>query len=46
MATVWTQISPPLGFGKTPFGDEDEKLNIHSRGFGEPTTKWEEHTGD
>jgi len=46
--TQWTQLEP-MGFGLSPFGDPTEiesGLKIHIRGFGDPTTKWTEHTGD
>jgi len=47
--TKWTQLEP-IGFGLSPFGDPttgiDSGLKIHIRGFGDPTTKWTEHSGD
>lgn len=45
--TEWSQIEP-TGFGLSPFGDPDtdKTLSIHSRGFGDPPTNWDEYTGD
>ena len=47
--TEWIQLEPP-GFGEPqPFGDVsygdpgwDGPIQIHSRGFGDPSTHWKE----
>lgn len=47
VATKWTQLEP-IGFGLAPFGDASDLeagLKIHSRGFGDPSTKWTEYDG-
>jgi len=47
----YTQLEPPPGFGKMPFGNPTTGVNpdtgepnkiisIHGRGFGDPKTKW------